>query len=48
MRCGQVMHSQNEQKPVTYDEAIKMKIFAEIALNKYYMAKANEIRESIA
>ena len=48
MRCGQVMHSQSEQKPVTYDEAIKMKIFAEIALNKYYMAKANEIRESMA
>ncbi len=48
MRCCQVMHSQSEQNLITYDEVIKMKVFAEIVLNKYYMAKANEIRESMA
>lgn len=41
IRSSQVMHSQNEPKEIDIDDVIKIKVFTDFALQKYYIDKAN-------
>jgi hypothetical protein len=46
LRSEQVMHAQKIPKEVSSEDALKMKVFADYVLHKYYRSKAEEWREA--
>jgi len=47
IRSSQVMHYQNEAKIMDIDDVIKIKVFTDFALQKYYKDKASKYLETI-
>lgn len=47
LRSSQIMHAQNEQVAITYDDAKKIKAYADLLMHSYYRNEAEEIRQKM-
>ena len=45
LRSSQIMHAQNEQLPITYDDARKIKAYADLLMHKFYRNEADKLRK---